>query len=147
MQRKRMLGGLMFVDLRDHYGVTQIVFKGDGQNAAIMDELGPESVVSISGTVVAREEGTVNPKLPTGEIELRGDGILVLSKVSELPMPVVNRSGSGEPEQDEETRLRHRYLDLRKPRVHANIKLRSEVIRTLREGCTSKASWRFRRRS
>ena len=132
MQRKRMLGGLLFVDLRDHYGVVQLVLKGEGDLSDRLNELGVESVIEVLGDVVAREEKTVNPNLATGHIEVSVAEIYVHSRVEELPIPVVNRTEKGEPDTGEELRLRYRYLDLRKKRMHDNIVLRSKVISSLR---------------
>jgi aspartyl-tRNA synthetase len=132
MQRKRSMGGLLFIDMRDHYGVTQVVLKGESDLAQELDALHPETVVSITGEVVKRAEGTNNISLMTGGVELRAESFVVLSKVESLPIPVVNRTEKGEPDTNEELRLKHRYLDIRKKRVHNNIVLRSNVIRSLR---------------
>ena len=127
IHRKRDHGGVLFVDLRDHYGLTQIVARG-GQRGA-QDPRPPrvESVVTITGEVVDREGGAVNPKLATGEIEVVAKEVAVQSSAAELPMPV-----AGEADYPEEIRLKYRYLDLRRDRLHANIMLRSKVIASIR---------------
>lgn len=128
IHRKRDHGNLLFVDLRDHYGITQIVTDSDSPTHAVLDKLRPESVVTITGDVVARSPETVNAALPSGEIELRARDVVVQSAAQELPMPVF-----GENEYPEEIRLKYRYLDLRRERLHANVLLRSNVISSLRQ--------------
>ncbi|HQD98357.1 MAG TPA: OB-fold nucleic acid binding domain-containing protein, partial [Novosphingobium sp.] len=108
VHRKRDHGGVLFVDLRDHYGLTQIVADSDSPALAVLEGLRLESVVTIDGEVKARSAGTVNPGLPTGEIEVYARGATVLSRAEELPLPV-----AGEQEYPEEIRLRYRFLDLR----------------------------------
>ena len=127
VHRKRDHGGVLFVDLRDHYGITQIVADEDSPALEVLDRLRVESVVTIDGEVEARSEGTVNPNLPTGEIEVYARSATVQSRADELPMPV-----AGEAEYPEEIRLKYRYLDLRRESVHANMMLRSAVIASLR---------------
>jgi len=127
IHRKRDHGGVLFVDLRDHYGITQIVADEDSPALAVLDGLRVESVVTIDGEVKARSAGTVNPNLSTGEIEVYARGITVQSKAEELPMPV-----AGEQEYPEEIRLKNRFLDLRRDKVHSNIVLRSQVISSIR---------------
>ena len=127
VHRKRDHGGVLFVDLRDHYGLTQVVVDVDSPALAVLEKLRVESVVTIDGTVKARAEGTTNANLPTGEIEVYARGVTVQSSAAELPMPV-----AGEQEYPEEIRLRYRYLDLRRERLHANIMLRSNVIASIR---------------
>ncbi len=124
---KRDHGGLLFVDLRDHYGLTQVVFATGTAAFDAVDALRVESVVTVSGRVVAREGATVNPKLPTGEIELRAAEVVVQSSADVLPMQVAG--GESFPD---EIRLRYRFLDLRRERTHRNIMLRSAVIASLR---------------
>ena len=124
---KRDHGGLLFIDLRDHYGLTQIVFAAGSPVFAAADALRPESVVTVTGEVVRREPGTVNPKLPTGEIELRGNALVVQSAAEVLPMQV-----AGEEKFPDDLRLTYRYLDLRRERVHRNIMLRAGVITSIR---------------
>ena len=127
INRKRDHGGLVFVDLRDHYGLTQLVFAPDTPGFAIIERLRAESVIRIDGEVVARTPETVNPNLATGEIEVRVRAVEVLSEAAELPLPVF-----GEPDYPEEIRLKHRYLDLRRETLHRNIVLRSKVIHSIR---------------
>ena len=127
IHRKRDHGGVLFVDLRDHHGLTQIVARAGSEALTILDGLRVESVVTITGTVVGREGGAVNAKLATGDIEVIADTVEVQSAAAELPMPV-----AGEQEYPEEIRLKYRYLDLRRERLHANIMLRSAVIASIR---------------
>ena len=127
IHRKRDHGGVLFADLRDHYGLTQIVVDEDSPALAVLDGLRVESVVTIDGEVKARSEGTVNANLPTGGIEVYARSVTVQSRADELPMPV-----AGEQEYPEEIRLKNRFLDLRRDSVHANIMLRSNVIASLR---------------
>ncbi len=127
VHRKRDHGGLLFIDLRDHYGLTQLVLHPETPGFDVAERLRAESVIRIDGEVVLREAGTVNPNLPTGEIEVRVQAVEVLSEAAELPLPVF-----GEPEYPEEIRLKHRYLDLRRETLHRNIVLRSKVISSIR---------------
>jgi aspartyl-tRNA synthetase len=127
VHRKRDHGGVLFVDLRDHYGMTQIVADSDSPALPILESLRVESVVTIDGEVKARSAATVNANLPTGEIEVFARGVTVLSKAEELPLPV-----AGEQEYPEEIRLKYRFLDLRRETLHANIMTRTAVIRETR---------------
>jgi aspartyl-tRNA synthetase len=127
MHRKRDHGGVLFVDLRDHYGLTQIVGRAGSEPLRILDRLRAESVVTITGKVVSRGPEATNPNLATGEIEVVADIVTVQSAAEELPMPV-----AGEADYPEDIRLRYRYLDLRRDRLHANIMLRSHVIASIR---------------
>jgi aspartyl-tRNA synthetase len=124
---KRDHGGLLFIDLRDHYGITQCVFAAGSPAFAQIDSVRPESVVTVTGDVVAREEGTLNPKLPTGEIELRVIDLAVQSAAEVLPMQV-----AGEEKFPEDIRLRYRFIDLRRDKIHRNMMLRSNVITSIR---------------
>jgi aspartyl-tRNA synthetase len=128
IHRKRDHGGLLFVDLRDHYGLTQIVTNIDADAFKALDGARAESVVTVTGKVVARDAATINANLPTGDIEVQAIEVSVQSPAHELPMPVF-----GEAEYPEDIRLRYRYLDLRRERIHANIMLRSAVIASLRQ--------------
>jgi len=128
VHRKRDHGGVLFVDLRDHYGITQIVADEDSPALELLDRLRVESVVTIDGEVKARSAETVNPNLPTGEIEVFAREATVQSRADELPMPV-----AGEADYPEDIRLKYRYLDLRRESVHANMMLRSRVIASLRQ--------------
>ncbi|MEN9683909.1 MAG: aspartate--tRNA ligase [Pseudomonadota bacterium] len=123
VHRKRDHGGVLFVDLRDHYGMTQIVADSDSPALAVLEGLRVESVVTIDGVVKARGEGTVNPNLATGEIEVFARSATVLSRAEELPLPV-----AGEQEYPEDIRLRYRFLDLRRETLHANIVKRTQII-------------------
>ena len=124
---KRDHGGLLFIDLRDHYGITQCVFAVGSRAFAQIDSVRPESVITVTGDVVAREEGTLNPKLPTGEIELRVADLVVQSNAEVLPMQV-----AGEEKFPEDIRLRYRFIDLRRDKIHRNMMLRSNVITSIR---------------
>jgi len=127
VHRKRDHGHLLFVDLRDHYGITQIVTDTGSAAFKTLDRIRVESVVTVEGEVVARSPETVNPNLPTGEVEVRATAVTVQSAAAELPMPVF-----GEQDYPEEIRLTYRYLDLRREQVHRNIMLRSAVIASIR---------------
>jgi len=127
VHRKRDHGDLVFIDLRDHYGMVQIVTEVDGPVFKVIESLKPESVVTVTGKVIARAAEAVNPRMETGEIEIRADDAVVQSAAQELPLPV-----AGEQDYPEDIRLRYRFLDLRRDRLHANIMLRSSVIASLR---------------
>jgi aspartyl-tRNA synthetase len=127
VHRKRDHGGLLFIDLRDHYGLTQCVVTPSNANFAVVERLRAETVVTLTGEVIARQEGTVNANLPTGEIELKVTEVAVLSEAEELPLPVF-----GEPEYPEDIRLKYRFLDLRRETLHANIVKRTQVISSMR---------------
>ena len=124
---KRDHGGLLFIDLRDHEGITQLVFAAGSEAFGVAEGVRPESVVTATGRVVRRQGGTVNPKLPTGEIEVAVDTLVVQSEAAVLPMQVAG--GENYPD---ELRLRYRYLDLRRDRVHRNMVLRAQVIASIR---------------
>lgn len=127
VHRKRDHGGLLFIDLRDNYGITQCVIEPDSEYFPAIEAARPESVLRIDGAVVARDSDTVNKELPTGEIEIRIAGFDMLSAAGELPLQVF-----GDQIYPEETRLRYRFLDLRRPDMHANILLRSKIIASIR---------------
>ena len=127
VHRKRDHGGVLFVDVRDHYGMTQVVADADSPALEILDALRLESVVTIEGAVKARTEATVNPNLSTGEIEVFARSATVLSRAEELPMPV-----AGEQDYPEDIRLRYRFLDLRRETLHANIVKRTRIIADMR---------------
>jgi len=127
IHRKRDHGNLLFVDLRDHYGLTQIVTDVDSEAFKVLEKARAESVVTVTGDVVARATETVNGNLPTGEIEIRARDVTLQSAAQELPMPVF-----GDAEYPEDIRLRYRFLDLRRERLHNNIVLRSNVISSVR---------------
>jgi aspartyl-tRNA synthetase len=127
VNRRRDHGALLFIDLRDHYGITQCVVEPDGAAFAEADKARAEWVLTVTGKVVARTPETVNKDLPTGEIEIRIEQVSIQSVAQELPVPVF-----GELEYPEETRLKYRFLDLRRERIHRNITLRSKVISSIR---------------
>ncbi|MGN7870116.1 aspartate--tRNA ligase [Paracoccus sp. 22332] len=127
VHRVRDHGGVLFVDLRDHYGMTQVLADSDSPAFAAMDKLRAETVIRIDGRVKLRDASLVNAKLPTGEIEVYATDLEVLGPADELPLPVF-----GDQEYPEETRLAYRFLDLRRESLHNNIMLRSKVIRSLR---------------
>lgn len=127
VHRVRDHGGVLFIDLRDHYGITQILADSDSPAFADIEKVRAEWVIQVEGRVKARDAALVNPKLPTGEIEVYATGLTVLGEAAELPMPVF-----GETEYPEETRLTYRFLDLRREGMHRNMMLRSNVVRSLR---------------
>jgi aspartyl-tRNA synthetase len=127
VHRKRDHGQLLFIDLRDHYGITQCVIDISSPLFGEVDALRLESVVSLTGRVVKRSPETINANLPTGEVELVIDALQLLSAAEPLPFPV-----NSEAEYPEEMRLAYRFLDLRRERVHSNIMLRSHVIASIR---------------
>ena len=127
VHRKRDHGQLLFVDLRDHYGITQCVIDVSSPLFAVADALRLESVVTLTGQVAARSPDTVNPKLDTGEVELVIAEIETQSEAEPLPLPV-----NTEAEYPEDMRLAYRFLDLRRERMHTNILLRSNVIASIR---------------
>jgi len=127
LHRKRDHGNLLFLDLRDHYGITQCVLDGSSPLFRIAEPLRLESVITVTGKVVPRAAAAVNPKLPTGEIELAVEELVVQSTAEPLPLQV-----NSDAEFPEETRLRYRFLDLRREKLHRNIVLRSRVIASIR---------------
>ena len=127
IHRKRDHGQLVFVDLRDHYGLTQCVADSSDASFEMVEATRLESVVTITGTVLKRSEDTINKALPTGHIEVRIEVFEVQSNADTLPLQVNSDEDSGE-----DTRLRYRYLDLRRSRPHANIMLRAEIIQSIR---------------
>ena len=138
VHRKRDHGGVLFVDLRDHYGITQIVADEDSPALEVFERLRNESVVTIDGDVKARTPETVNTDLPTGAIEVFARSITVQSAAEELPMPV-----AGEQEYPEDIRLKYRFLDLRRETMHRNIVLRSQVISSIRNRMVEKGFTEF----
>lgn len=127
VHRVRDHGGVLFIDLRDHYGVTQVLCDEDSPAFAMVERVRAEWVIRIDGVVKARAPELVNPKIPTGEIEVFIRELEVLSAADELPLPVF-----GEPDYPEETRLKYRFLDLRRDSLHRTIMLRSKMIASLR---------------
>ena len=127
INRKRDHGQLLFIDLRDHYGITQCVIDNSKTDFATADRLRLESVITITGKVVKRTPETINDKMATGRIEVQIQELTVQSEAETLPMPVNQEADTGE-----EVRLRYRFLDLRRERIHENILLRSRVIASIR---------------
>ena len=128
IHRKRDHGNLLFIDLRDHYGITQCVLLTGSPLFSLVDRARAESVVTITGEVVARTPDTVNPGLPTGQVEVRIAEFAIQGPAGDLPMPVF-----GEQEYPEEIRLKYRFLDLRRERLHRNIMLRAKIISSIRK--------------
>jgi len=127
LHRKRDHGNLLFIDLRDHFGMIQCVIENNNKIFNLLEDLKPESVITVSGNVVEREKGTENADLKTGKIEINIKSIDILSEAKDLPMPVF-----GEQEYPEDIRLKYRFLDLRRNQMHKNIILRSKVISFIR---------------
>ncbi len=138
VHRKRDHGQLLFVDLRDHYGVAQCVIDVSSPLFAAADALRLESVVSLTGRVLKRSADTINPALATGEVELAIEAIEILSAAEPLPFPV-----NSDAEYPEDMRLSHRFLDLRRERVHSNIMLRSNVIASIRRRMIEQGFYEF----
>ncbi len=138
IHRKRDHGGVLFVDLRDHYGITQVVADEDSPALQMLDSLKLESVVTIDGEVKARDAEAVNANLPTGEIEVFARSVTVQSHANELPL-IVNSTE----DYPEDTRLKYRFVDLRRERVHNNIMLRNRVITSLRRRMTDQGFSEF----
>ena len=128
VHRVRDHGGLLFIDLRDHYGLTQVVADPDLPAFKTAERVRAEWCIRVDGEVKARTEETVNANLPTGAVEVFAREIEVLSEAPELPMPVF-----GEPEYPEDTRLKYRFLDLRRESLHRNIMRRVAVVAKMRE--------------
>ncbi|MGB7322732.1 MAG: aspartate--tRNA ligase [Albidovulum sp.] len=127
VHRVRDHGGVLFIDLRDHYGMTQVLADSDSPAFAAIEKLRAETVVRIDGRVKARDASLVNAKIPTGEIEVYVTDMEILGAAEELPLPVF-----GDQDYPEETRLTYRFLDLRREGLHQNMMLRSNVVRSLR---------------
>ena len=131
IHRKRDHGNLLFIDIRDHFGITQCVIENKDKNFKVLEKLRPESVILVEGKVVKRSKETVNKDLKTGVIEIKIENIEVLSEAKELPLPVF-----GEQDYPEETRLKYRFIDLRRNEMHKNIELRSKILSFLRTKMT-----------
>ncbi len=127
VHRKRDHGNLLFIDLRDHFGLTQCVVENNNKFFKILEKIRPESVINITGKVLKREKGTENEDLSTGKIEVRIQSLKILAEANDLPMPVF-----GEQDYPEDIRLKYRFLDLRREAMHKNIILRSNVISFIR---------------
>ena len=127
IHRKRDHGNLLFIDIRDHFGITQCVIENKDKNFKILEKLKPESVILVDGEVIKRSKETENKELKTGMIEVKIKNLQVLSEAKELPMPVF-----GEQDYPEEIRLKYRFIDLRRNEMHENIKLRSNILSFIR---------------
>ena len=127
VHRVRDHGGLLFIDLRDHYGITQVMADPDSPVFAEIEKLSSEWCIRIEGNVMLRDESLINAKIPTGEVEVFIRDLEVLGQAEELPLMVF-----GEQDYPEETRLRYRYLDLRRQKLQDNMKLRSDVVASIR---------------
>ncbi|MDC3021130.1 aspartate--tRNA ligase [Pelagibacteraceae bacterium] len=127
IHRKRDHGNLLFIDIRDHFGITQCVIENKDKNFKVLEKLKPESVILIEGSVVRRSKETENKELKTGMIEVKIENIEVLSEAKELPLPVF-----GEQNYPEEIRLKYRFIDLRRNEMHKNINLRSKILTYIR---------------
>ena len=138
IHRKRDHGNLLFFDLRDHYGLTQCVIENSNNFFKELEKIKPESVICVSGKVVKRSSDTINKDLPTGEVELHVSSFEILSISKDLPMPVF-----GEQDYPEETRLKYRFIDLRREKMHENIILRSKVISSIRKKMISNGFLEF----
>src|SRR3989440_10076749 len=138
VHRMRDHGGVLFIDLRDHYGMTQVVADPDSPAFKTAETLRAEWVVKIDGKVRARPAGTETPYQPTGAVEVYIDSIEVLGPAAELPMPVF-----GEQEYPEEIRLKYRFLDLRRERLHQNIIKRGQIIDSIRRRMKDQGFFEF----
>jgi aspartyl-tRNA synthetase len=138
VHRKRDHGNLLFIDMRDHYGLTQCVVDVDNSAFKGAEAVRSESVIRVTGKIVKRDEDTINSDLPTGQVELAIEEFEVLSTAHELPMPVF-----GDQEYPEDIRLKYRFLDLRRERIHGNIVLRSEIISSIRRRMTGAGFMEF----
>ncbi|MEO1205897.1 MAG: aspartate--tRNA ligase [Pseudomonadota bacterium] len=138
VHRVRDHGGVLFIDLRDHYGLTQVVADPDSAAFAVAEKVRSEWVIRINGRVRERPEGTTNLELPTGAVEVYADTIDVLSAAKELPVPVF-----GEPDYPEDLRLKYRFLDLRRDTLHGNIMKRMAIIRSIRRRMEDEGFFEF----
>ena len=128
VNKKRDHGNLLFVDLRDNYGITQFIVEKENKSFSDLEKIQLETVIKIQGKVISRSDETINPDIQTGEIEVVIEKFEILGVCKELPMPVFS-----EQEYAEEIRLKYRFLDLRRKKIHENIILRSKVISFIRE--------------
>ena len=138
VHRVRDHGGVLFIDLRDHYGMTQVVADPDSPAFKVAEKVRSEWVIRVDGKVRPRPPGTENTELPTGLIEVFATGIEVLSQAAELPLPVF-----GDTEYPEDIRLRYRFLDLRRERIHKNIMKRGQIINSLRRRMVDQGFFEF----
>lgn len=132
LHNRRDLGGILFIDLRDHYGITQLVARPGTPAAEILDKLSKETVIRVDGQVVSRGAENINPELPTGEVEIEVSEVEVLGEAGPLPFTINTEDGV-----NEERRLEYRFLDLRRERMHRNIMLRTAVISAIRHKMTA----------
>ena len=139
INKKRDHGNLLFIDLRDNYGMTQCIIDKSNENFKSLEKIQLESVIKINGNVVERTKETINTDLQTGEIEVNINSFEVLGTCKELPMPVFSDQVYAE-----EIRLKYRFLDLRRKKIHDNIILRSKVISFIRVRCLNLVSWSFK---
>ncbi|MAI48241.1 MAG: aspartate--tRNA ligase [Hyphomicrobiaceae bacterium TMED74] len=138
VHRVRDHGGVLFIDLRDHYGMTQVVADPDSAAFSTAEKVRSEWVIRVDGKVRERPEGTANPELPTGEVEVFATEIEILSAADELPVPVF-----GEPDYPEDLRLQYRFLDLRRETLHANIMKRIAVVGAIRQKMSDAGFFEF----
>ncbi|MGI9521605.1 MAG: aspartate--tRNA ligase [Hyphomicrobiaceae bacterium] len=138
VHRVRDHGGVLFIDLRDHYGITQVVADPDSNAFAAAETVRAEWVVCVTGRVRERPEGTSNPDLPTGAVEVFADVIEILSAAQELPVPVF-----GEPDYPEDLRLKYRFLDLRREALHKNIMRRLAIVESIRSRMVASGFFEF----
>ena len=127
INKKRDHGNLLFIDLRDNYGITQCIIDKENANFSTLEKMQLETVIKIDGEVVSRSKETINKEINTGEVEVVIKSLNVLGTCKELPMPIFS-----DQEYSEEIRLRYRFLDLRRKKIHENIVLRSKVISFIR---------------
>ncbi|CAM5484223.1 Aspartate--tRNA ligase OS=Streptomyces tendae OX=1932 GN=aspS PE=3 SV=1 [Streptomyces tendae] len=127
LHNRRDLGGILFIDLRDHYGITQLVARPGTEAYEALDKLTKESTVRVDGRVVSRGAENINPDLPTGEVEVEVGEVELLGAAQPLPFTINTEDGV-----NEERRLEYRFLDLRRERMHRNIMLRTSVISAIR---------------
>ena len=127
INKKRDHGNLLFIDLRDNYGITQCVIQKENSSFIELEKIPLETVIKISGKVIEREKNSINSEISTGEIEISISSFEVLGSTKELPLPVFS-----DQEYSEEVRLKYRFLDLRRKKIHKNIILRSKVISFIR---------------
>ena len=138
VNKKRDHGNLLFVDLRDNYGITQFIVEKENKSFSDLEKIQLETVIKIEGKVINRSDETINPDIQTGEIEVVIEKFEILGVCKELPMPVFS-----DQEYSEEIRLKYRFLDLRRKKIHENIILRSKVISFIREEMTKNGFLEF----
>ena len=139
VNKKRDHGNLLFIDLRDNYGITQCVIDNKSQIFNQVEKIPLETVISVSGDVIKRSEETINESLNTGNIEIKIKDFTILGESKELPLPVFL-----DEDYSEEIRLKYRFLDLRRKRIHQNIILRSKIISFIRKEMEKKVFWNIK---